>query len=85
MIPKHIAIIMDGNGRWAQARGKVRTAGHQAGAETLREIVRAASDMGVKILTVYALSTEIWKRPKLEVDFIMNLLGTYLIKEIPEF
>lgn len=85
MIPKHIAIIMDGNGRWAQARGKVRTAGHQAGAETLREIVRAASDMGVKILTVYAFSTENWKRPKLEVDFIMNLLGTYLIKEIPEF
>ena len=76
---------MDGNGRWAQSRGKARTAGHQAGAETLRNIVKAAAGMGVKVLTVYAFSTENWKRPKLEVDFIMNLLGTYLVKEIPEF
>ena len=85
IIPQHIAIIMDGNGRWAKARGKVRTAGHEAGAETLKNIVRAADALGVKVLTVYAFSTENWQRPKLEVDFIMNLLGIYLVKELPEF
>lgn len=85
MVPKHIAIIMDGNGRWAKERGKIRTAGHQAGAEVLKDIVKAADNLGVKILTVYAFSTENWKRPKIEVDFIMQLLGTYLKKEIPEF
>lgn len=85
MIPQHIAIIMDGNGRWAKEHGKVRTAGHQAGAETLRKIVRAANDLGVKVLTVYAFSTENWKRPKIEVDFIMNLFGRYLTQEISEF
>lgn len=84
-IPEHIAIIMDGNGRWAKARGKVRTAGHEAGAETLKNIVKAADALGVKVLTVYAFSTENWQRPKLEVDFIMNLLGIYLVKELPEF
>lgn len=85
IIPEHIAIIMDGNGRWAKARGKARTAGHQAGAETLREILKAAAKLGVKVLTVYAFSTENWKRPKLEVDFIMNLFGMYLTQELPEF
>lgn len=85
MIPKHIAIIMDGNGRWAKEHGKIRTAGHQAGAEVLKDIVKAADNLGVKVLTVYAFSTENWKRPKIEVDFIMQLLGTYLKKEIPEF
>ena len=85
MIPKHIAIIMDGNGRWAKEHGKIRTAGHQAGAEVLKDIVKAADNLGVKVLTVYAFSTENWKRPKMEVDFIMQLLGSYLKKEIPEF
>ncbi len=85
IIPKHIAIIMDGNGRWAKAKGKARTAGHQAGAETLREIVKTAAGLGVKVLTVYAFSTENWKRPKMEVDFIMNLFGVYLTRELPEF
>jgi len=84
-VPRHIAIIMDGNGRWAKAKGLPRTAGHKAGAETLKEIVRCADTLGVKVLTVYAFSTENWKRPKLEVDFIMNLLGVYLEKEIPDF
>ncbi|MDO4935495.1 MAG: isoprenyl transferase [Phascolarctobacterium sp.] len=85
MIPSHIAIIMDGNGRWAKEHGKIRTAGHQAGAEVLKDIVKAADALGVKVLTVYVFSTENWKRPQMEVDFIMQLLGAYLKKEIPEF
>jgi len=84
-IPQHIAIIMDGNGRWAKAQGKVRTFGHKAGAETLKTIVRAADKLGVKVLTVYAFSTENWKRPLEEVNFIMDLLCLYLTKEIDEF
>lgn len=84
-IPQHIAIIMDGNGRWAKAQGKVRTYGHKAGAETLKTIVRAADKIGVKVLTVYAFSTENWKRPLEEVNFIMDLLCLYLTKEIDEF
>lgn len=84
-IPKHIAIIMDGNGRWAKARGKVRTFGHQAGAETLKTIVRAADRLGVKIISAYAFSTENWKRPITEVNFIMDLLSRYLTNEIEEF
>ena len=84
-IPQHIAIIMDGNGRWAQAQGKVRTFGHRAGAETLKTIVRAADKLGVKVLTVYAFSTENWKRPLEEVTYIMDLLCLYLTKEIDEF
>ena len=67
-IPQHIAIIMDGNGRWAKAQGKVRTFGHQAGAETLKTIVRAADKLGVKVISAYAFSTENWSRPKEEVD-----------------
>ena len=73
-IPQHIAIIMDGNGRWAKAQGKVRTFGHQAGAETLKTIVRAADKLGVKVISAYAFSTENWKRPVTEVNFIMELL-----------
>lgn len=84
-IPQHIAIIMDGNGRWAKAQGKVRTYGHKAGAETLKTIVRAADKIGVKVLTVYAFSTENWKRPLEEVNFIMDLLCLYLTKEIDDF
>lgn len=84
-IPQHIAIIMDGNGRWAKAQGKIRTYGHQAGAETLKKIVRAADKIGVKVISAYAFSTENWKRPVTEVNFIMELLSRYLTNEIDEF
>jgi len=83
-LPKHIAIIMDGNGRWASKRALPRAFGHKAGMEALREIVRACSDMGIKILTVYAFSTENWNRPTEEVSFLMNLLIEYMRKEINE-
>ena len=77
-MPRHIAIVMDGNGRWAKSQGKSRSAGHEEGARTLKRIVRAASDMGVEVLTVYAFSTENWKRPKLEVDFLLKLFDSFL-------
>lgn len=77
-LPKHIGIIMDGNGRWAKKRGLPRSAGHSAGAETLKKIVTECNNMGIKYITVYAFSTENWKRPKEEVDFLMNLLMDYL-------
>lgn len=73
LIPHHVAIIMDGNGRWAKKRGLPRTAGHGAGADTLVKIARYAFDMGVKVLTVYAFSTENWNRPQEEVSNLMNL------------
>lgn len=75
---------MDGNGRWAQKRGLPRTAGHKKGAETLREIAKAAADMGIKYLTLYAFSTENWKRDKEEVDYLMDLLRRYLKSELKE-
>lgn len=84
-IPEHIAIIMDGNGRWAKAQGKLRTFGHQAGAQTLKEIVKAADRLGIKVISAYAFSTENWKRPVTEVNFIMELLSCYLTSEIEEF
>ncbi|HAT98071.1 MAG: isoprenyl transferase [Acidaminococcaceae bacterium] len=84
-IPEHIAIIMDGNGRWAKEQGKVRTFGHKAGAETLKKIVKAADALGIKAITAYAFSTENWKRPVTEVHFIMELLSRYLTSEIQEF
>lgn len=84
-IPEHIAIIMDGNGRWAKEQGKVRTFGHKAGAETLKKIVKAADALGIKAITAYAFSTENWKRPVTEVHFIMELLSRYLTTEIQEF
>ena len=77
-LPKHIGVIMDGNGRWAKRRGLPRSAGHQAGADTLKKIVTECNNMGIKYITVYAFSTENWKRPKDEVDFLMNLLLSYL-------
>ncbi|RKD24689.1 isoprenyl transferase [Ammoniphilus oxalaticus] len=83
-IPSHIAIIMDGNGRWARKRGLPRVAGHRAGMRTVREITRAASDLGVKYLTLYAFSTENWKRPKDEVEFLMRLPQEYLLTELEE-
>ena len=78
MLPEHIGIIMDGNGRWAQKRGLPRSAGHNQGARTFREIVRYCRSIGIRYLTVYAFSTENWKRPQSEIDAIMNLLRDYL-------
>lgn len=78
-LPTHIGVIMDGNGRWAKRRGLPRSAGHQAGADTLKKIVTECNNMGIKYITVYAFSTENWKRPKEEVDFLMNLLMNYLL------
>ena len=83
-LPKHIAIIMDGNGRWASKRALPRVFGHKAGMEALRVVVKACSDMKIKILTVYAFSTENWNRPTDEVSYLMNLLIEYMRKEINE-
>ncbi len=84
-MPKHIAIIMDGNGRWAKKRGLPRKAGHKAGAETLEKIISAARELGLEHLTVYAFSTENWKRSQEEVDAIMNLLRQYLKNYFKKF
>ena len=81
-LPRHVAIIMDGNGRWAQKRGLPRKAGHAAGAETFRSIATFAKELGLDYLTVYAFSTENWKRPQDEVDAIMALLEKYLHEAI---
>ncbi len=81
-LPRHIAIIMDGNGRWAKKRGLPRTAGHAAGAETFRTIATYCKEIGIEYLTVYAFSTENWKRPPEEVEAIMQLLEKYLIEAI---
>ena len=81
-LPRHIAIIMDGNGRWARKRGLPRTAGHAAGAETFRTIATYCKDIGIDYLTVYAFSTENWKRPAEEVGAIMGLLKKYLLEAI---
>lgn len=81
-IPKHIAIIMDGNGRWAKQRKLPRSMGHKAGVETIRRILKEADRLGVKYMTLYAFSTENWKRPKDEVDALMKLLVQYLTNEV---
>ena len=81
-LPRHIAIIMDGNGRWAKKRGLPRTAGHAAGAETFRTIAYRCRDLGIPYLTVYAFSTENWKRPVEEVSAIMDLLKKYLLEAL---
>jgi undecaprenyl diphosphate synthase len=80
-VPQHVAVIMDGNGRWAKARGWPRLKGHQEGATSLRAILRACRDHGVKYLTVYAFSSENWVRPKAEVHGLMTLLRTFLRKQ----
>ncbi|MDO5444578.1 MAG: isoprenyl transferase [Eubacteriales bacterium] len=82
VVPEHIAIILDGNGRWAKMRGLPRTAGHAAGAETFRKIATYCKNIGVKYLTVYAFSTENWSRPEDEVRAIMKLLDKYLHEAI---
>ena len=78
-LPQHIGIIMDGNGRWAKKRGLPRSAGQKAGAEALKKVITEANNMGVKYATVYAFSTENWKRPQKEVDYLMSLLMDYLV------
>ncbi len=80
-VPRHVAVIMDGNGRWAKQRGRPRLFGHRAGAESLRAVLRACRDHGVEYLTVYAFSTENWVRPKDEVGGLMSLLKTFLKKD----
>jgi len=83
-IPTHVAIIMDGNGRWAKMRNLPRVEGHRQGAESVRAIVRAAGEIGIKYLTLYAFSVENWNRPREEVDTLMRYLARYLKNEIPE-
>ena len=83
--PVHVAIIMDGNGRWAQARGRPRLFGHQAGARRVRDIVKSCPLLGVKYLTIFAFSTENWKRTQTEVAGLMSLFRRYIIKEMQEF
>ncbi|MER0122376.1 isoprenyl transferase [Streptococcus sp. ZJ93] len=83
-VPKHIAIIMDGNGRWAKKRMQPRVMGHKAGMDALQRVTKSASDMGVKVLTVYAFSTENWTRPEKEVKFIMNLPVEFYDKYVPD-
>ncbi len=80
-VPRHVAIIMDGNGRWAESRGLPRVAGHEAGAESVREITRACREAGVEALTLYSFSTENWKRPADEVAALMALLARFLVAE----
>jgi undecaprenyl diphosphate synthase len=82
--PSHVAIIMDGNGRWARARGLPRTAGHSRGAEAVRRTVKAAAEAGVRYLTLFGFSSENWKRPASEIDDLMGLLRHYLKREIEE-
>src|SRR5437764_10347763 len=83
-LPRHVAIIMDGNGRWARQRHLPRIEGHRAGAESARVIIRTAGELGIKYLTLYAFSVENWNRPKEEVDALMKYLVHYLKTETPE-
>ncbi|WP_376775475.1 isoprenyl transferase [Cohnella nanjingensis] len=83
-VPRHVAIIMDGNGRWAKARGLPRVAGHHNGMKTVKRITKAADRLGVRYLTLYAFSTENWKRPKAEIEFIMKLPQEFLSLELDE-
>ena len=83
-LPRHVAIIMDGNGRWALSRGLPRLAGHKAGTENLRRIIRASVEFGVKYLTIYAFSTENWGRPPEEVQGLMFILEDVLNRELAE-
>ena len=84
-IPEHVALIMDGNGRWAKKRNLPRVMGHRAGIKTVRKVIEASLELGVKYLTLYTFSTENWKRPKKEVNALMSLLREYLTKELEQF
>lgn len=83
-VPRHVAIIMDGNGRWAKQRGLPRVAGHRAGTENLRDIIRASARLGIEYLTLYAFSTENWSRPKAEVTGLMHILSDVIDRELDE-
>ena len=83
-VPEHVAIIMDGNGRWAKQRGLPRSAGHRQGTENLRRIIRAAVEFGVRIVTIYAFSTENWSRPRREVNLLMRILEMVIDRELQE-
>ncbi len=83
-VPRHVGIIMDGNGRWARARGLPRSAGHRAGTENLRRVLRAAVEFGVKIMTIYAFSTENWDRPAGEVKVLLSILERVIDRELSE-
>ncbi|MCM8800512.1 MAG: isoprenyl transferase [Candidatus Omnitrophica bacterium] len=83
-IPLHVAIIMDGNGRWAKERGLPRTIGHREGIKRIKEIVKAAKDLGIKVITLFAFSTENWRRPKEEVDMLMRSLNNFLSRQVEE-
>jgi len=83
-IPRHVAIIMDGNGRWAKKRGLPRIAGHRAGTENLRTMIRASAEFGIEYLTLYAFSTENWSRPKAEITGLMNILSDVIDREMAE-
>ena len=82
-LPKHLAIIMDGNGRWAKKHGLFRTLGHESGTKSVKKIIEACSNLGIENLTLYAFSTENWNRPKIEVEALMKVLVNSLIKELP--
>ena len=82
--PQHIAVIMDGNGRWAEARGRARTEGHREGARAVRRIVRAAGEFGIRYLTLFGFSTENWRRPAQEVEVLMWLLRTFIQRELDD-
>ncbi|MBZ0291572.1 MAG: isoprenyl transferase [Anaerolineae bacterium] len=84
VVPRHVAIIMDGNGRWAKARGLPRTEGHRQGTENLRNILKACVEFGIEILTIYAFSTENWKRPRAEVRVLMSILEMVIDRELKE-
>lgn len=83
-LPKHVAIIMDGNGRWAKQRGLIRSLGHESGVATVRQITEAASELGIGFLTLYTFSTENWNRPKQEVDALMNLIVVSIEQQTPD-
>ena len=84
-LPSHIAVIMDGNGRWAKKRGLPRVMGHRAGMKAVKEIIKSCRELGIKYLTLYAFSSENWKRPKAEVDALMRFLNEYIDKELRSF
>lgn len=84
-LPHHVSLIMDGNGRWAEARGLDRSEGHKAGVKSLRETITASVRLGIDVLSAYAFSTENWKRPQHEVDLLMHLFATTLVRELPLF
>ena len=82
--PRHIGIIMDGNGRWAQSQGQPRITGHQEGVQAVRRTIEACGDLGIRTLTLYTFSTENWNRPPVEVTFLMRLAEEYVTRELPQ-